>query len=579
MTGLNDIPNDPTLIVESLRLSRCVLGPSRARSHPSHLQRQQARLRDLQAQLQHQFLHPIQRVPLGPTAIPLAVRQAFIRAALLVTRYRTVSGAGWQSTMQSFTLDQYEADPIPNELTAPEAIASLCQHFQLPPEDRQQLEQLLQDLDARIDSQGRVIRAVLADVGLVSFDDDASTGERAARLFQYLFGLTIDPGCLHVIHAPLQIYFSLPLERLAEFGSMAASERTKLQVFIDNMNAFNFDSFRRFPTFGPCCPENIDAAWADRIACRAQTTPARVKQILSESVGLLPRSRAEAFLIHDIWGHYWQYLLSSLRGDYAVLATCDEPLRAAETAYTPYGPLRCGDLFKLDGDRVRIDEDRARVFFHGEVRQRLGLLFSHLLGEMMADIAEYKFVRDRPHASDRLLSSSLFKNYPVKLDLTLADLDFLYLRVLKPLLEIHLSPVQKSPLELDLLEQWKSSDNQLATTALSNHLQKVISRLHEIFLEEYHSFYLADIERETSLFYQAAVNLVYLHNVVNQLLADTPSEGDLLPFLNLAIVFMSSFCAEDSFSSFWWLDDVLARYFLPCRQILKQWLESSSNSC
>ncbi|MEM9513045.1 MAG: hypothetical protein AAF978_10265 [Cyanobacteria bacterium P01_E01_bin.48] len=175
MTGLNDIPNDPTLIVESLRLSRCVLGPSRALSHPSHLQRQQARLRDLQAQLQHQFLHPIQRVPLGPTAIPLAVRQAFMRAALLVTRYRTVSGAGWQSTMQSFTLDQYEADPIPNELTAPEAIASLCQHFQLPPEDRQQLEQLLQDLDARIDSQGRVIRAVLADVGLVSFDDDAST--------------------------------------------------------------------------------------------------------------------------------------------------------------------------------------------------------------------------------------------------------------------------------------------------------------------------------------------------------------------------------------------------------------------
>ncbi|MEO0852671.1 MAG: hypothetical protein AAFY15_04110, partial [Cyanobacteria bacterium J06648_11] len=448
----SNVTSHSALIAEAFRLSTCLLSVSRDRSNTSHIDRQRSRLKEIQKQLQQHYLHPIQRDRLAPESIPLSVRQAFVRAALLVTRYRHVSGEGWQSTLPSFTLSQYTADPVPQELAAPGAIASLCQFFRLSDRDRRQYERLVRDLDARIDGQKRIIQAALDDVSLVKVSpDNDALGDRAARLFQFLFGFEIDPACLHIIHAPLQIYFSLPLENLNAFAGMAGSDRGRLQTLIDEMNVFNFDSFRRFPTFGPCRPEKIDDRWAERIADRAQTTPAQVKQVLSDSVGILPRSRAEAFLIHDIWGHYWQSLLSSLQGDYAVLATCDEPLRAAETAYTPYGPLRCGELFKCEGDRVDLDEDRAHVFFHGEVRQRLGVLFSHMLGEMMADIAEYKFVRDRPNASDRLLSSSLFKHYPVKLDLALADLDFLYLRVLQPLLELHLSPIQHSQLELDVL--------------------------------------------------------------------------------------------------------------------------------
>lgn len=51
---------------------------------------------------------------------------------------------------------------------------------------------------------------------------------------------------------------------------------------------------------------------------------------------------------------------------------------------------------------MSVDAERARLFFQGEVRQRLGLMFTHLIGEMVADVAEFKFIWDRPELSEQL---------------------------------------------------------------------------------------------------------------------------------------------------------------------------------
>jgi hypothetical protein len=404
-------------------------------------------------------------------------------------------------------------------------------------------------------------------------------------LFQELFnGILLNPDCLSVVFTPTQLYFCIdfpPPEDFRSWGNLSLPEHQgALRELHQKLSNFTFQKYKRFPTFGPCDPVGINWDWAQAVCDRLNQqfpsgntmTLEKVIHRLSKSIGVLPKKDAEMFLVHDIWGHYWQLLFSQFDSDYTALADCGEALRVQETAYTPAGPLSCRNLFYFDEAQVYLDEERAIQFFHSEVRQRLGLLFTHLLGELIADIAEFKFVWSNPQEAHQLPSSSAFTDYPANLDLSLADLDFLFLRVLQPLLEIHLSPLEASPLEIELL-----ADSPLLHLAadqvprLEVNLKRAIAQLHHIFLTEYESTYLPRVETEESLFAEIAINLLQLQNVINTLYTDTQfTQQAPIPFQDLMIVFISSYCSGDSFAEFWQIDNVLADYFIPCWQLLRQ---------
>ncbi|NEQ45145.1 MAG: hypothetical protein F6K00_16920 [Leptolyngbya sp. SIOISBB] len=569
-------------IAEALTLSRFLISQT-DNTDPVLIERRRDRIREIQKSLQA-CAHPIHRAARPVPEIPLSVRQAFVEAALLISRYFAVGGSGWRGTLASPTLSRYRPDPVPTSWSTPVGIAAMGASFGLPDQVMDAIVAQLDQVDTEIDRQRRLIEAVLQTVGLSLDKPLPLTTEPFVSLFQELFdGILIDPDKLNVVLTPTQLYFCIDFPALEDFAGwrqLCPNEHEgALRQLHQQLSAFTFKKFQRFPTFGPCQPEGIRSSWAravsDRYHVQAASPdsmpPEQVIQRLSKSVGVLPTKDAEMFLVHDIWGHYWQLLFSQFNSDYTALADCGEALRAHETAYTPAGPLTCRELFEFAGPLVSLHEDKAVQFFHGEVRQRLGLLFTHLLGELVADIAEFKFTFTNPQVTHQLPSSSAFTDYPANLDLSLADLDFLFLRVLQPLLEIHLSPAEASPLEIELL-----ADSPLLHLGaeqiprLEVNLKKAIAQMHYCFLTEYGDHYLPTVESEESLFAEIAINLLHLQNVINTLYTDSQfTEQSPLPFQDLMIVFISRFCSGDSYAEFWQVDNVLADHFAPCWQLLK----------
>lgn len=574
------------LLAEALQLSRFLVGND---SQSPLVQRRQERLREIQATLQT-YAHPVCRDRIPPAQIPLKVRQAFVESVLLVTRYHRVGGMQWRGTFQSPTLSQYQPDPIPPSWDTETAIATLCNQYQLPTDKQVGLHTLLAQVDQQIEQQCKIMRAILASVGIRLTDEQPNLAS-AAQLFRYLFNIEVPVGGVQMVYTPLQVYFCVPvagdegavkavegfeavkavegfgdnLEKVGNNSDIDTVTAARLSQLLATASTFSYSQFRRFPTFGPCDPAQINRNWAGQVAETVGVPVASLLRSLSRAVGVIPLHKAEAFLLHDIWGHHWQLMLTQFESDYAILADCDEPLRAGETAYTLDGPLTCQELFTLADHTVQMDEQRARLFFHSEVRQRLGLLFTHLLGEMVADAAEFKFVWDYPQSADQLLSSSLFKTLPMKLDLSLADLDFLFLRVLKPLLEMQLSVLHPSPLETDLLTIWDQQGLDVEPLECRTSLKCAIAQLYRIFLTEYNADYLPTLTGSGGVFTEIASNLLYLQNAVNDLYTDfTSAQHPDLPFQDLLTVFISSYCSSDCYTEFWDVDDSLAHYFLPC---------------
>lgn len=573
------------LLAQALHLARKLTQTDSDSVEQNLLYRWQEQLRQLQHELK-QFAHPICRETLDIQSIPESVRIAFVQAAVLVTRYAQSGGMGWKGTLHSPTLAKYRTEPVPMLLQAPESIAHLCHGFALDASVVDEVVALLTTADEFLTQQRSLVAAMLADADLLIQDSSPSpiphvSEERqqsALALFQTLFGpIPLPAEAIDYVYTDTQLYFCIDYtgDRLTDdslWQQLSAPARTQVQPFLSGLGRFSFESFRRFPTFGACHPKDIDAAWCDRLSQQTEIPIPTLRHLVSRAVGIIPTPKAEAFLLHDIWGHNWQLVLTPFESDYAILADCDEPLRAGETAYTVDGPLTCGELLRvnLDGS-VDVDEERSLLFFHGEVRQRLGVLFTHLIGEMVADIAEFKFVWDHPHAAHELLSSSLFKDEPTKLDLGLMDVDFLFLRVLQPLLDIHLSVAEESQLEQDLLKQWQGAGYPIHSPSFRIQLKRAIARLYDRFLEEYSRTYLPTLDGDTGLFTHIVSNLLYLQNVINEIYGyvEQPSNQPDLPFRDLLILFISRFCSADSYAEFWDVDDAIASYFIPCWHQLK----------
>ncbi len=544
-------------LTEALLLARGLLSSD---ADPQVQVRRRDRLRHIQSHLK-QYAHPICHDHLPVEVIPLAVRRAFVRASLLVSRYHELAGCFWQGTLPSLTLTQYRPDPSPQQL---QDITALVATFGLSLSQQHSLQTELTTIDARIAQQAQMITAVLDSVTQQQPLSSANT----QHLFQYLFGkIPIPAAALNCFYTKTQLYFCLDyqgtqLRSEALWASLSPLERSQIEQFLTFIQRLRFDQFAQFPVFGPCFPEHIDDGWCQDLAQMTGMSTSQIRQSLRRSVNIIATSKAEAFLMHDIWGHSWQWILTQFQSDYAILTTCDEPLRGAETAYTPQGPLTCWDLFETQSDQVSLHVERAKAFFHGEVQQRLGLMFTHVLAELIADVAEFKFVSDHPDLSTQLPSSSIFKDLPTKLDLSLADVDYLFLRILQPLLDVHSSVLSESQLETDLIQHWRSQITQTETFRVS--LKQAIVQMHQVFLETYQQAYLSSMQADSSLFAHIVCNLLYLQNVVNYLCSEYKCPNSQLPFRDLLLVFIGSYCAQDSYAEFWDIDDILAGYFLPC---------------
>jgi hypothetical protein len=558
------------MIAEAFELTRQLQQPCSA---PAQV-RLQTRLQELQAALA-QVGHRIERQPQAMGAIPLAVRQAFAEAIALLPFYYQLGGATWQGTVTSLTLNRYTREVLPPNLAAVSP-AELAQKYQLPAEAEAELALFLTSVQTQIQQQGQIIAAALHQVGVLPNPVQAPAAAVQA-LFTHLFGrLPIPEAALAILCTETQIYFCLDTEgtRLrdpAVWAQLTASEQTQITTFLEDHHRFKFEQFSSFPTFCWCDPATIDPGWVAQLTQATGFSRSQICQTLSQGVGLIPTYQAEKFFLHDIWGHNWQATLTQFRGDYRILADCHQPLRIGETAYTEHGPLTCRELFQAHGHQVQLDVEAARLFFQGEVRQRLGVMFTHLIGEMIADVAEFKFIWDHPDLSAALPSSSTFKQSPTKLDFACLDLDFLFLRVLQPLLEIRVSMAELSTLEQELLATWWIGEPTQAPLELQASLKRALIQLYQVFFDEYSLTCLPTLTNARSIFADVLANAIHLQNVINSLCTDKTLNGPSdIPLQVLLLLFMGRYCCGDSYEDFWGVDNAIAQFFLPLFQQCSQ---------
>ncbi len=517
--------------------------------------RWQARLRQIWQDLQG-FGPAIQRDRLPAADIPYRVRTCLAQAAHYFCCYHALGSQKIAGTLESPTLSSYCPDSLPAPWQGADFGRHLCQWLELPEDYALELQQQRATADQAIAQQRQIIAAVLANTGQLA------TPAAARNLLQLCFGpLPLPAAAVSGLATPMVILIAVDFagEQLRDrtlWQALTPVEQAQLTAWLRRLQRFHFDRFGRFPGFGQVAPERIARPWLEGLATQTGYPTWTVAEVIARSLVIVPTLEAEAFVIHDIVGHFWQLPLTQLASDYAILKTCHEPLRARETAYTPAGPLTVREVLHWQGETVSLDPEAARQFFHGEVQQRLGLVFSHLLGEMLADAHEFKWLWQHGDRAAELPSSSLFKTAPTKLDLSLLDADFLFLRVLAPLLTVNLSALSESPLECELLQE-----QGVTSLAARASLKQAIAQLYQIFFATYAEHYQPSLADGRGLFGQFVANLLYFQNALNQLYTNPPA-GDI-PFQDLLVLFVGCYCAGDSYADFWDIDDAIAHYFLP----------------
>lgn len=515
------------------------------------------------------FQHQLTESPRPGEQIPAQVRCAMAEALVLLPLYQGLIAPGaFYGSLRSPTLESYQPLSVPEAWQQHLTTARLAEVFGLSLEEQGAMAQRRAQAVARVERHRQLFQALRQRFdGLVTHAD-------AMRLFQQLFGAVPVPSqAVQHVGTEFQIVFALDYGRDEQghlqlqadcWGEMATDDQETARAFLERIEQFSFQQFSRFPSFGHVEPQGITIELIEQLSNDTGLSEAEVQRILSQSVGIVPAAKAESFLIHDVWGHLWQLLLTSFEGDYALLARADQELAPGLAAYTPEGPLSLRQLFKRDGDEVSLDRSLAQQFFHGEAQQRLGYLLTHLVAELLADVQEFQWLWQYPERAEWLPSSSLFKGLPAKLDLTLRDVEFFFPQILEPLLSLTVSPTQASSLEQSLLQEWGAFDG-----GTRGSVKGAIAQLQSVFWQEYLATYAPEAASRGGWFSDFLGNLLQLQHCINGLYTSASAQQEP-SFQAVMVLFVGVYCSGDCYQDFWNLDDDLAQWLVPAWQL---WLD------
>ena len=502
--------------------------------------------------------------------IPLKIRCCFVRSILLLTRYPQLGGKQAAGTYNSPIVSSYKYDPIPDDWYEPDAIPKLCQLFGLSNSYAQEIENLLAEVDLKIERQQKIIEA------LVNKFDLLNQQENVLSLFQALFGdIPLPAASINCLSTKMQITFIIDRQKNrlhpeSLWSSLSKLEQQKVSQFLAKVDQFSFQQFANFPSFNNLEIQNNSLKLWQYLTKLTGYSQSEIIRAISSSVNIISAEKAESFLLHDIGGHYWQSILTQFGNDYLDLRQVNQDLGLDSSVDNDNGRIYFRELFKLQNQSIVVDIPLAKQFFHSMAKKRVTTLSTHLIGEMLADINEYKWLSQKldqlsMHKDIRqalLNSSSSFPNSPTKLDLTIKDWDFLYLPTLASL--IKLSPA----LEANLIGYFQLKNNEVI-----NSLRIAIANLHHLFLTEYINHYQSPIKNDSD-FGSPISSLSELQNVVDKLYTK-PVNHDSISFQDLILLFVGNYYSTEFEQDITQVKFALKNYFYPCWQLLEASLSSN----
>jgi len=496
----------------------------------------------------------------------------FGRSVLFLMRLKecVFDDAGVLDTAGSRTLPLYEADFFRTRANVAHLVGRLEEQFGLTPVELAGLEAEVQrDLeDGRV--RQLLVRALCDEFGLHAQADDLR--DAAWRLFRALYPQApVAADEVDAVITGTMLFFCLPLDAdksgltTPRFTSMTPREQAPLRAFLADLKRFTQERFAHFPAFGYVDGGKIEPALVATLSSRSGLGSADVLRALP---GLV--TEIEKFLVHDVWGHGWQ--ASMLRFDdlYSQIARFADPLNLSETAAaSPAGGLSLRECFLGMGDAMWLDESLFRQFVHGEVCERLPIALSAVLAEVMADVAEFKFMAENADGHTLLPTSSRLGLFPAKLDLTFQDIPFYFNQATKVFRQWARQAKQQEPMLRQLV----------ARGATLEAAQRAIDRALAIWQDLAEGFYApalwwqpAGDRLEVNAYTRVVLNFVGLHRAVLETYREvgglSPGSLPLKSFRDLLVIGASVFFEADPARNLWRLDEYLSCRFGPmCRRL------------
>ncbi len=355
------------------------------------------------------------------------------------------------------------------------------------------------------------------------------------------------------------------------FPSRGQASQKAVREFLRKVNTFRQKQFAHFPVFGFLQGEKLDQIVLERLAASAGMLPREVAHEISRLATILPLADVDEYLLHDVWGHSWQASMLRFETMYEEMARYADQLELNESTILPSGErMTFRDCFRGNGAEFTLDEERFKGFVHAEIAERLPVALSGVLAEMMADAAEYKFLKLHPDKADALPSTSLFKFFPTKLDLTIRDMAFYFSQATKTI-RLWAEGTNR---------QQKTNDELVRNGASSEAANAAVARAVAIWSDLDAWAYAPrlcwkhapDNRLRVNVMNRVALNFLGVHRAivdVSRCLDELHPTGlPLHSFRDLMLIGVSVFFEADRAKNLWRVDEYLSLRFVPLCRLL-----------
>ncbi len=452
----------------------------------------------------------------------------------------------------------------------------LQQKFQITPESAEKLKHKLAIRTAPLRHRHQIMDSLQTRYKLVS--DNPDLDDDILSFFQCLYpGAPFDVGEVKLIKTCSALYFCLPsaikesdAEKVTDTTSSEVKQHAKKKISYAQFlrKIWQVEPFAHFPVFGTFDAEHLDITLRKQIAEDTGLSLELVTTTLTRMIGFLPIEELDKYLIHDTWGHQWQESLLNFEELYTELSLFGRPLSFTESASILGEQLSFFDAFvRTDTGDIQLDTEKLTEFIDAELYERSIIAFTPILAEMLADVVEYKFIQRYPEQAYLMPSSSLLKEYPSKLDLTLEDLRNCFVRASEAFQTWVDSDEAKYRIYTEILEKFEIPEKESNHIGLNHILENAVT----ICKERLERFYQLDWYWEKTennclrlnAFSFAALNFLRIHTAFLQTYESLSKVKTKCGFKDALVLAMGTFFEKEPQSNIWKLDQFLTEGFLP----------------
>jgi hypothetical protein len=510
----------------------------------------------------------------------------FARATLMLMRLRECVAASDHQrldTAGSRILGDFQSDVRDSAESLPRLRRALASLPQLEPGDLAAIEaDVERDVeDAR--RKQRVVAALRSEFQL--WPGAANLRDNIWNFFSACYPDSgLRPDEVELIVTGCVVFFCIPFagtQLLTDRFRLASDdEQAAARLFLTRATRFAHWQFANFPVFGCLQGESLPPDLLQRLAAAAELTVEQTSTEISRLISIVPLHDVDKYVPHDVWGHSWQASMLHYDNLYEELATYALPLSLTDTAPDKDGcPIGLADCFSIVDGHVELVQQAFVDFAQALVLHRLPIALTPVLAELIADMAEFKFVELEPTRAVELPNSSLLQAFPSKLDLMMDDV-FFYFRQATKALRLWAQQPQRQRQTVEELMQWGATSSS-AEYAVAQAVAIWRDLESDLFAGQMH-WSTQDGQLRVNVIVRVALNFLGIHRATldtYQRIRELDAAGlPLRGFRDLMLLAAAVFFEADPPRNLWRVDEFISLRIVPWCESLARAMQNDAGA-